>query len=509
MEHFVDLFAGAGGSGSGVLEAYARLGRLPRGTFVNHWDRAIEIHELNHPGHTHYTEDLFLLDPEVVFPTASNVSLLWASPSCTSFSLARGGRPVTTQSRSHADTVLEWLRHLRPEILLVENVSGFKTWGPLESGQPDPKHKGEFFDKWLRDIEAEGYETDHRILCSADYGDPTIRKRLFIQCIRRDTGKRIVWPDATHSRGGLDGKKPWVTARDIIDWSDTGESIFTRKRPLSAKTLKRIAVGLVKYGLKDFFVPHHRGSKNDHVRPVDVPVSAVTSTMTGEGLARPCCIKLKGTCTAVDIEDPLHTVTAGGNHHAVMQAFMMALDQAGKNGANDNTYAVTEPVRTITTKANQCVANVEMTPFLVQTAHGDVGNAGQRVRDLLEPLMTVCGHRGDAALIRPWIYTYYSSGSTGAPDDEPLPTVRTKEGTALCYPVLEIDGQTWLLDIKFRMLRVLELARAQGFPDDYKWTGTLTEQVRAIGNSVSRRLARALGLAVLTQNEDISKLHVD
>jgi DNA (cytosine-5)-methyltransferase 1 len=47
------------------------------------------------------------------------------------------------------------------------------------------------------------------------------------------------------------------------------------------------------------------------------------------------------------------------------------------------------------------------------------------------------------------------------------------------------------------MLQPRELAGAQGFPDDYQFTGTKTDQVKQIGNAVPCGLARALVEAVL------------
>ena len=49
-----------------------------------------------------------------------------------------------------------------------------------------------------------------------------------------------------------------------------------------------------------------------------------------------------------------------------------------------------------------------------------------------------------------------------------------------------------MVDIGMRMLQPHELAAAQGLPDGYKLTGTKTEQIAAIGNSVSPFPARAL-----------------
>ena len=58
---------------------------------------------------------------------------------------------------------------------------------------------------------------------------------------------------------------------------------------------------------------------------------------------------------------------------------------------------------------------------------------------------------------------------------------------------VRIDGETYaIVDIGLRMLTPRELARAQGFTDDFQLVGTQTDQVARIGNSVCPPLARAL-----------------
>jgi len=100
---------------------------------------------------------------------------------------------------------------------------------------------------------------------------------------------------------------------------------------------------------------------------------------------------------------------------------------------------------------------------------------------------------------------YYGTGAAQAVS-EPLNTVTTKDRHALVRPVVIIDGERYLLDIRFRMLQPRELAAAQGFRRDYVFTGNKSDQVKQIGNAVPRRLARALLAAVLTQNSDVSWL---
>jgi site-specific DNA-cytosine methylase len=44
-------------------------------------------------------------------------------------------------------------------------------------------------------------------------------------------------------------------------------------------------------------------------------------------------------------------------------------------------------------------------------------------------------------------------------------------------------------------LTIAELAKLQGFPDDYVWTGTKTDQARMIGNAVCPIMAQVLAEA--------------
>ena len=75
-----------------------------------------------------------------------------------------------------------------------------------------------------------------------------------------------------------------------------------------------------------------------------------------------------------------------------------------------------------------------------------------------------------------------------SPVSEPVPTVTTKERFALVMPV--VNGRA--LDIRLRMLKPHELARAMSFGDDYKFAGNQGDQVRQIGNAWPCRLGQAL-----------------
>ena len=68
-----------------------------------------------------------------------------------------------------------------------------------------------------------------------------------------------------------------------------------------------------------------------------------------------------------------------------------------------------------------------------------------------------------------------------------------------------VDGQAYLLDIRFRMLQNAELARAMGFEDDetsYEFVGNVGEITKQIGNAVPVNLARALVKAALDPSNE-------
>lgn len=53
-----------------------------------------------------------------------------------------------------------------------------------------------------------------------------------------------------------------------------------------------------------------------------------------------------------------------------------------------------------------------------------------------------------------------------------------------------------IVDIKMRMLRIPELKRIMGFPEDYVLVGSQADQKKFIGNAVEVNMARALCAAL-------------
>jgi len=440
-----DLFCGAGGFTTGAEQS----GCVDVVLAVNHWRTAIYTHEANHPGTRHICAriDGVEIKSDRSIP---ELDMILASPECTHHSNARGGRPICDQRRATPWNVLDWVEAKLPKWVIVENVREFRDWGPLNAkGRPIKAKKGVIFRQWIKSLESYGYQVDHQILNAADFGAATSRQRLFIVARRGRRKAAIPWPEITHP------KAAWRPAHEIIDWSKPCPSIFSRKKPLADKTLKRIEIGLRKF--------------------------------VGEG-AEPFIVKLRGSRAGVgtggtvhDVDSPLGTITAGGTHHSLAVPFQMKA--IGRNpGA---TRPITDTVPTIVAaRENHSI----VVPYLLAINHGGTDDRSRSPRDPMATLTTKNGH----SLVMPFLTKYYGTGGAGSVT-EPLDTITTKDRFGLAMAsLIDTMGELGVIDIGFRMLDVDELSAAQGFPAAYELFGTKADRVRQIGNSVSPPVARAL-----------------
>lgn len=467
-----DLFCGAGGTSTGMAEACQELGLGLDLFALNHWDIAVETHSVNHPLARHLCESIDNVDPRKVIPRG-RLHLLVASPECTHHSNARGGRPMSDQSRASAWHIARWAEALYIDNILIENVREFISWGPLGvDGRPLKAKKGATFNAFLDALRSLGYVVDYRILRASDYGDPTTRERLFI--IARRGGRKITWPEPSHSSKPLEGKIPWKTARGIIDWTTPSQSIFTRKRPLAPATLRRIAAGLKRFGGKNAepFLVVLRNHAD--ARSIDLPVPTVTASGTHLGLAEPFIVETihgREDVRTHSVDEPMKTITTVDGY-ALVEPFIIPQFTPSR------PRSVDEPLNTITT-TSRGIALVE--PFVVRACN-DKNGSGAFSTD--EPLRTLTT-KDQFALVEPFVIPVANPARERSVD-EPLGTLTTKDRFGLVTP----DGQT--VDIRFRMLQPDELARAMSFPKGYHFAGNREARVKQIGNAVPVNLARAL-----------------
>jgi DNA (cytosine-5)-methyltransferase 1 len=425
----VDNFAGGGGASEAIRAA---LGRDPD-IAINHDGEALCMHSANHPTTQHYREDVFLIHPGFV-TKQQPIGLAWFSPTCTHFSKAKGGNLLNQKMRGLAWVTLKWAVMQMPRLMFLENVEEFQGWGPLdEAGKPIKEHKGRTFLAFVMALTtgipqghpdlAEihetlggefpierlytglGYDVEWKTLRACDFGAPTIRKRLFM-VMRRDRNP-IVWPAPTHGpRDSAEVKagklKPFLSAADCIDWSIPCPSIFERKKPLAPATLRRIGKGYERY-VKDAANPYIVETAHSDVSP-----SGVKRWGTG----------------VRDIQDPLQTVTAGGNGAALVAPTFLPLTHQG----SDRTSAPLDPLPTVT-----CANRGEMALAAMHITKFNTGSVGQSVAD---PLVTITSGGGSArpagaahglGVVAASLVQYYKSGGQNMPADGLMPTIVTKD----------------------------------------------------------------------------------
>lgn len=360
----VDLFCGAGGTSTGFAMANGDIAKVI--ACVNHDPKAIESHWKNHPEVKHFEEDIRTLDlteltnvvkfQKSLYPEAKLI--LWASLECTNFSKAKGGQPRDADSRTLANHLHRYVEAINPDYVQIENVVEFMSWGPLDdNGKPVSRRNGCDWLRWKREMCAHGYVDEWKEMNSADYGAYTSRNRLFGIFARPDLP--ICWPAPTHSKKAAAGGSmfqnlmPWMPVKHVLDFSDEGESIFTRKKPLSDKTLERIYAGLVKFVAKgdtSFLTKYFSGAPSSKNQSVNQPAGALT-TIDHHGIVQPISLlkynstSQKGVHVPPSVDEPCPVVAAQTRLGIIQGEFLAAY-----YGNGDNVSPVDQPCPTIPTK---------------------------------------------------------------------------------------------------------------------------------------------------------------
>lgn len=539
---YIDLFCGAGGISTGVESARVNGEQCAKViACVNHDANAIASHAANHPDALHFTEDIRTLELSPLVAHTERLRLLhpdaylvlWASLECTNFSKAKGGMPRDADSRTLAEHLFRYIEALRPDYIQIENVEEFMSWGDMdENGKPISRDKGRCYLRWVNNVCKYGYDFDWRILNAADYGAYTSRKRFFGQFAIK--GLPIVFPEATHAKcttnnGSLfqDDKKPWKPVREVLDLNDEGESIFGRKKPLVEKTLERIYAGLIKFvagGKDEYLIRYNTVRAHDTVKSLDEPCGTLTTeNRFAKAKVHFLSKQFSGDPTGknISIDEPAGTITCR-DHHAFVSAhyghgFNTSIDEPAPTltckdrfglvtsnflemqYGNGTPASTDEPAPAVTTNPKHNLVSVK--PWIMNTSFGNVGSS------IDEPSQVITANRKWHYLMNPQFAC--KGGSIDKPcftliarmDKMPPYLVSTEEGLAI--EVYETDSPMTrrikefmalysIADIRMRMLRIPELKRIMGFPEDYTLIGTQAEKKKFIGNAVEVNMARVL-----------------
>lgn len=505
----IDLFAGAGGTTLGFEKALDSLGRkfCKVISAVNHDHTAIKSHWKNWPEVYHFNEDITKMygfvkhgmlfqSPEMLklvrlvnlykafYPNAKLI--LWASLECTNFSNAKGGASRDADSRTLACHLDRYIATLDPDMIMIENVREFRSWGPLKirhkkikdksknwvsselirrydkktkqkeyAWQPIEKMKGVDWLRWKQDINDRfGYHDDWRELDSANFGAYTSRNRLFGLFVKR--GEQFVWPNATHAKNPSTGNLfesellPWNAVRPCLNLDVKGKSIIYRKKKLVDNTLKRHYNGLIK-----------------HV--AGMTPSEFEKTFYVEGKIKPgYCIPKEDVFLAnyhgtghntISTDNPSGALVAADIHSIVF------IDH--QYSGEKNHQSIDHPLWALTQNPSAAKMDVE---FIGGFIHNPGWFGCDTSLDKPSPVIVARQDKAPLSLIMAEsgykIHVIHAS-------DSPI-TKKIKEFMNLFR----------ISDIKMRMLEVIELKRIQGFPEEYYLAGKKTAQKKFIGNSV-------------------------
>ena len=476
----IDNFAGGGGASVGMERATNNF----ISEAVNHNPVAIAMHKANHPSTHHYCENIWEVHPTEV-AGGRRVAMAWFSPDCKHFSRAKGGKPVDKNIRGLAWTAIQYAATVRPEVIFVENLGEFKTWGPVDKdGHPIDERKGQHWSSWLKEFRRLGYSVDSKMLVACDYGAPTIRKRLFVAA--RADGRPIVWPEPTHGTEAF----PYHTAAECIDWSIPCQSIFERKTPLVDNTMERIARGMKKFVFDSgdpFIVPVGYGEKPGQlprVNSIHDPLGTIVAGGVKHRLVTAFITRYFGNSVGQGVERPAPTIMPDGQGKTGVVASYLMKYRGTKENMNLG-LELEEPFHTITAGGNHFA---EVRAFMVKFYGKGIG------QKLGGPVPTIMS-KSKFGLVRAFLLKYYGT-ATGQDLRYPAHTLTSRAR----FGLVVIHGELWqIIDIGMRMLSPRELYIAQGFPLDYKidpeFNGkpiTKTNQIMLVGNSVSPHPAYAL-----------------
>lgn len=490
---FIDLFCGAGGSSTGlVLAGY----RLLLG--VNHWPVAVETHADNHGEAEHWCEDIDRTDMRrLLLRRLRGAKVLWASPICTEATPA-GGSSGRRSKRSDGQMAIEELGHVEQpgfertratfwdvlRAVEVRYAAGDPFLAVVIENVPDVAWRWELLDLFCLAMLRFRLRMQIMSASSAHLGDqdgndpapqwrnrsyfvftleslpePDLAPRPLAWCpvCEADVAAVQHWkPGTKRILGQPIGKyrdqyvyicpqqhaqvEPYVRpASSVIDWSDLGNRIGDRRRPLAKSTMARITAGLEKYPTGRTVITVNHDGHDGRAFPADTAPLPTRSTKIGEGIIVPS----GGTWneTATSTAEPLRTRMANPKGYEALVTPPDALVvEFRRNGAAE---PVSAPLATVTSGGNH---------------HG-----------LLVP---------------------YRNGSA-RPADQPMHTLATHDSAAVLAPAgpvpVDVD------DCTFRMLTPREQLGAQSFPHDYRVHGNKGEQTAQAGNAVSVNAARFIG----------------
>jgi DNA (cytosine-5)-methyltransferase 1 len=494
---YIDLFCGFGGTTAGVTEAKNKSNKNFAFVIlgINHDDTALACHKAHNQDTLHLREDIrdVMLDPisKMVEQIRSNFPkikvTIWTSAECTHHSRAKGGDSRDPDSRSLAEELYRYESAIKPDLIQVENVTEFRSWGPLMQKQfdmklinlkeyketiddaehgtlfsknktvwitkdglafkkdkkkglspwmiPIPERKAEYFNEWRDKLKTLGYDYDDRDINAADHGAFTSRNRYYGQFSK---GLPIVWPSKTHCK---DPEKHFLkfgykllkhnAVREVLDFSDTGDSIFVPGRIKSNQTFKRLVEGAIRHiaGGKHNYTQgkklYEEWLKTGTIKTEEPEINDSGQFLTKYNSSVPSKDEYKHSVISVDkpsptlpcrnmIYKPHFEFIFNENDRAQVLPFIIQFNN------NCDLNSVDEPSRVVTSKEK-----FDYVGFIQQR---NSGNPASKIVSIDGPARTITGTGGNQDLVQvekilPYIFNYHGNGHNCHDINKPGPTI--------------------------------------------------------------------------------------
>lgn len=215
----VSLFSGGGGLDIGFKKNGFRT------VFAtDNWDIACKTLEANKISDHIVCSDIREVDFNWIKLREQKVDVLIGGPPCPPYSQTR--HYLTSKKDGFEDetsgfAVPEYFRaveELEPSVFVFENVDGFMFKTHTEAM--------EYVQERSKQL---GYKISYKVINCANYGVPQTRKRFICVGVKEELPD-FVFPEETHSNDENTGKRPWVTAGDVMaDFDNITEEEMNQK----------------------------------------------------------------------------------------------------------------------------------------------------------------------------------------------------------------------------------------------------------------------------------------
>ncbi|PSU85684.1 DNA (cytosine-5-)-methyltransferase [Photobacterium phosphoreum] len=237
----VDLFCGCGGLSAGFEKAGANvlLG-------IDQNAAALKSFKLNHKNSQIICGDIEQVSINDIDNAINGkkVNVIIGGPPCQGLSLS-GPRKYDDPRNKLFLSFVRIAEHLSPDVIVLENVPGILSL-----------FKGEIKNRILEEFYNIGYELKHKVLNSADYGVPQIRRRAIFIGVKKGSNIDIDFPEAILS------EVSYTTCSEALsDLNDLDDILMPESKSYKTKAVNDYQK-MMRVGVEDGFLNNHLITKH-------------------------------------------------------------------------------------------------------------------------------------------------------------------------------------------------------------------------------------------------------